>query len=62
MDDVLAVADIFDIRRAATIADDVRMALDRWEEFATVFDVAADRTRAIRAEVDERAREMEGSV
>jgi len=62
MDDVLAVADIFDIRRAATIADDVRMALDRWEEFATVFDVAADRTRAIRAEIDERAREMGGSV
>ena len=61
MHDVLAVADIFDIRRAATIVDDVRAALDRWEEFATVFDVATDRTRAIRAEVDERAREMGGS-
>jgi len=58
MADVLAVAEIFDIRRAGTIVDDVRAALARWEAFAADFDVAPGKVAAIRAEIDGRARLM----
>jgi serine/threonine-protein kinase HipA len=56
MADVLAVAEIFDIRRAGAIVDDVQSAIARWEAFSEDFDVAPDKVAAIRAELDRRAR------
>lgn len=58
MDDVTAVARIFDIRRATAIVDEVRAALDRWEEFAEMFNVVSDRVLGIRGEIDARALQM----
>ncbi len=62
LDDVHAVAAVFDIRRATTIIDEVRSALDGWEELAARFAVASDRVEGIRAEIDQRARAMEISA
>lgn len=60
MTDVHAVAKNFDIRRASAIVDDVRGALDRWEDFSADFEVAPERVTGIRAEIDRRARLTSG--
>jgi serine/threonine-protein kinase HipA len=59
-DDLLAVAEIFDIRKAARMITAVRDVLDEWETFARDADVAPEKVAQVRAELDARADGMGG--
>ena len=58
--DLLAVGEMFDIRKAAAIIEKVRDVLADWEEFAREFAVPLESVRHIRQELDARARSMAG--
>ena len=57
-DELLAVAEIFDIRKAARMITAVRDVLDDWESFAREVDVAPEKVTQVRAELDARAEWM----
>jgi serine/threonine-protein kinase HipA len=59
-DDLLAVAEEFDIRRADRMVTRVRDVLDDWESFARVAGVVRTKTTQIRAELRTRTLELGG--
>ena len=56
--DLLAVADAFGLKKPARLLDRIRGVLARWEEYAKEPDVPAEAVRDVRAELDQRAREL----
>ena len=58
--DLLAVAEIFDIRKAVRMITAVRDVLDDWETFARDAEVTLEKTEQVRAELEARGKQLAG--
>jgi hypothetical protein len=58
--DLLAVADLFDIKKPGRILEKTRSALADWERLAALYDVPKDSVGFIRKELDDRADMLAG--
>jgi serine/threonine-protein kinase HipA len=58
--DLLAVANLFDIKKPSRILEETRSALADWERFAADYDFPRETVGSIRKELDERAKILAG--
>ena len=60
LNDLLAVAETFDIRKAARMIASVRDVLDEWETFARDAEVTPEKTEQVRVELEARRNQLAG--